>query len=43
MGDHGSGYGWPLILRLARDIRIRPRPSGGKTVTVLVPIRTEAP
>ncbi|MFF9063554.1 ATP-binding protein [Streptomyces sp. NPDC101213] len=42
-GHHGSGYGWPLILRLARDISIRPRPCGGKTVTVFVPVGTEAP
>ncbi|MGV9560661.1 ATP-binding protein [Streptomyces sp. NPDC003522] len=39
-GHRGSGYGWPLILRLARDISIRPHPSGGKTITVFVPIGT---
>ncbi|MFJ4690697.1 ATP-binding protein [Streptomyces sp. NPDC088766] len=42
-GHHGSGYGWPLILRLARDISIRPRPSGGKTITVFVPVGTATP
>ncbi len=41
-GHHGSGYGWPLIIRLARDISISPRPSGGKTISVFVPIRTDS-
>ncbi|MFC8426311.1 ATP-binding protein [Streptomyces sp. NPDC057236] len=35
----GSGYGWPLVIRLARDIGVRRRPGGGKTVSVLVPLR----
>ncbi|MFE9624836.1 ATP-binding protein [Streptomyces sp. NPDC006527] len=39
-GHHGNGYGWPLIIRLARDISVARRASGGKTVSVLVPIRT---
>jgi anti-sigma regulatory factor (Ser/Thr protein kinase) len=39
-GHIGSGYGWPLIIRLAREIAIDRRPGGGKTVTVLVPVRT---
>lgn len=43
VGHHGNGYGWPLILRLARDITIRHRPQGGKTVSVLVPLRTAHP
>lgn len=34
----GSGYGWPLIIRLSREIRIERRRAGGKTVTVLVPL-----
>ncbi|MFE5812701.1 ATP-binding protein [Streptomyces sp. NPDC056479] len=34
----GSGYGWPLIIRLAREIRIEHRREGGKTVSVLVPM-----
>ncbi|MEV7992852.1 ATP-binding protein [Streptomyces sp. NPDC086077] len=38
-GHHGSGYGWPLIIRLARDIAVEPRPAGGKTISVLVPLR----
>ncbi|MEV4232483.1 ATP-binding protein, partial [Streptomyces bobili] len=41
-GHHGSGYGWPLIIRLARDIRIGPRPSGGKTISVFAPVRTDS-
>ena len=36
---HGSGYGWPLIIRLARDIAVEQRPEGGKTITVTVPLR----
>ncbi|MFI6039429.1 ATP-binding protein [Streptomyces sp. NPDC051315] len=39
---HGNGYGWPLIIRLARDISIDRRPSGGKTIRVFVPVRTAA-
>ncbi|WP_217142463.1 ATP-binding protein [Streptomyces sp. AC627_RSS907] len=35
----GSGYGWPLVARLARDIAVEPRPGGGKTISVLVPLR----
>ncbi|MFF8190662.1 hypothetical protein ACF05L_07200 [Streptomyces bobili] len=45
-GHRGSGYGRPLIIRPAGDIRIGPRLSGGKTIGVFVPIRTagtEAP
>jgi anti-sigma regulatory factor (Ser/Thr protein kinase) len=34
----GSGYGWPLIIRLSREIRIERRREGGKTVSVLVPL-----
>ncbi|MFG2025564.1 ATP-binding protein [Streptomyces sp. NPDC048825] len=34
----GNGYGWPLIIRLARDIRVERRPEGGKTISVLVPL-----
>ncbi|MEU7059463.1 ATP-binding protein [Streptomyces sp. NPDC046197] len=39
LGHHGSGYGWPLIIRLAREIVIDRRPGGGKTTSVLVPLR----
>ncbi|MFH8801834.1 ATP-binding protein [Streptomyces sp. NPDC017936] len=42
-GHHGNGYGWPLIIRLARDISIDRRPPAGKTIRVFVPIRTAAP
>ncbi|WP_221353776.1 ATP-binding protein [Streptomyces beigongshangae] len=34
----GNGYGWPVIIRLARDIAVERRPGGGKTVSVLVPL-----
>ncbi|MGI5380447.1 ATP-binding protein [Streptomyces sp. CA-251387] len=34
----GSGYGWPLIIRLSREIHIERRREGGKTVSVLVPL-----
>lgn len=34
-----GGFGWPLILRLARDVRVTRRPRGGKTISVLVPLR----
>ncbi|WP_320781614.1 ATP-binding protein [Streptomyces sp. CRN 30] len=34
----GHGYGWPLIIRLARDIDIRPGREGGKTISVYVPL-----
>ncbi|MFI6014139.1 ATP-binding protein [Streptomyces sp. NPDC051243] len=34
----GSGYGWPLIIRLSREIHIECRRKGGKTVSVLVPL-----
>ncbi|MFF8971670.1 ATP-binding protein [Streptomyces sp. NPDC014995] len=36
---HGNGYGWPLIIKLAREITIARRPSGGKTISVFVPVR----
>ncbi|WP_327692177.1 MULTISPECIES: ATP-binding protein [unclassified Streptomyces] len=36
---HGNGYGWPLILRLAREITIEKRRGGGKTIGLLVPLR----
>lgn len=42
-GHHGNGYGWPLIIRLARDISIGSRPSGGKTISAFVPVRTAGP
>ncbi|MET7382917.1 ATP-binding protein [Streptomyces sp. NPDC005526] len=42
LGHLGSGYGWPLIIRLAREIVIDRRPGGGKTISVLVPLRDAA-
>ncbi|WP_320777385.1 ATP-binding protein [Streptomyces sp. CRN 30] len=41
--DQGSGYGWPLIARLARDVTVRRRPGRGKTISVLVPVRAADP
>ncbi|MFG2787960.1 ATP-binding protein [Streptomyces sp. NPDC048419] len=35
----GNGYGWPLIIRLAREISIERRPVGGKTISMLVPLK----
>ncbi|SNX66261.1 anti-sigma regulatory factor (Ser/Thr protein kinase) [Streptomyces sp. TLI_55] len=35
----GQGYGWPIIMRLARDIRMERLPGGGKAISVLVPLR----
>ncbi|MCW5250197.1 ATP-binding protein [Streptomyces sp. SHP 1-2] len=39
----GSGYGWPLVVRLAREVAVVPRPAGGKTISVLVPVRSAGP
>ncbi|WP_063784947.1 ATP-binding protein [Streptomyces sp. TP-A0356] len=36
LGYDGGGYGWPLIIQLARDIAVEPCPGGGKIVSVLV-------
>ncbi|MFE9808925.1 ATP-binding protein [Streptomyces sp. NPDC005227] len=33
-----NGYGWPLIIRLSRDITIEPCPDGGKSIRVFVPL-----
>ncbi|KOG76940.1 ATP-binding protein, partial [Streptomyces rimosus subsp. rimosus] len=32
-----GGFGWPLVTRLAHTTAITPRPSGGKTVSALLP------
>jgi anti-sigma regulatory factor (Ser/Thr protein kinase) len=32
------GHGWRLVQRLAARVDIRPQPSGGKRITVLVPL-----
>ncbi len=34
----GSGYGWPLINRLSREVDVERRTAGGKTISVLVPL-----
>ncbi|MEV5015795.1 ATP-binding protein [Streptomyces sp. NPDC053780] len=39
----GGGYGWPLVARLARDIAVNLREGGGKTISVLVPLRPASP
>ncbi|MGC9500169.1 ATP-binding protein [Streptomyces sp. WG7] len=36
---HGNGYGWPLVARLAREIDVDRHSGGGKTISVLVPLR----
>ncbi|MBU6535206.1 ATP-binding protein [Streptomyces mayonensis] len=33
-----GGRGWPIVCRLARDVRVADLPSGGKCITVLVPL-----
>jgi anti-sigma regulatory factor (Ser/Thr protein kinase) len=38
-GHGAGGYGWPLVVRLARRIDIDRRPAGGKTISVLLPVR----
>ncbi|WP_428933875.1 ATP-binding protein [Streptomyces sp. ACT015] len=39
-GHRVSGYGWPLVLRLAVEVAVERRPGGGKTIDVLVPLRS---
>ncbi|MDX5565196.1 ATP-binding protein [Streptomyces sp. ID05-04B] len=39
-GGATGGYGWPLVLRLAREVDIEKEPAGGKAIRVFVPIRT---
>lgn len=41
-GHRGGGYGWPLIIKLARDISIERCAGGGKVVSVLVPLAPSA-
>ena len=38
-GQRTGGYGWPLVVRLAREITVEKRPTGGKTISVFVPVR----
>lgn len=33
-----GGRGWPLVRRLARDVRVACLPSGGKRITAVVPV-----
>nr|UYZ50089.1 HSP90-likeATPase [Streptomyces mirabilis] len=37
-GYRPNGYGWPLIICLAREVTVEPSPGGGKTIRVLVPL-----
>ncbi|MGV9566588.1 ATP-binding protein [Streptomyces sp. NPDC003480] len=39
VGHDGGGYGWPLIIRLAHEIVIEQCAHGGKSVSVVVPLR----
>jgi anti-sigma regulatory factor (Ser/Thr protein kinase) len=33
-----GGRGWPIVCRLARDIRVTDLPTGGKCITAVVPL-----
>lgn len=33
-----GGRGWPIVCRLAREVRVADLPSGGKCITVVVPL-----
>lgn len=33
-----GGRGWPIVCRLARDVRVADLPSGGKRITAVVPV-----
>jgi anti-sigma regulatory factor (Ser/Thr protein kinase) len=33
-----GGLGWPIVCRLARDVRVTDLPSGGKCITAVVPL-----
>ncbi|MFF3849203.1 ATP-binding protein [Streptomyces sp. NPDC002328] len=33
-----GGRGWPIVCRLARDVRVSETPSGGKRITAVVPV-----
>jgi anti-sigma regulatory factor (Ser/Thr protein kinase) len=33
-----GGRGWPIVCRLARDVRVADLPSGGKRITAVVPL-----
>lgn len=32
-----GGHGWPIVCRLARDVRVFELPAGGKCITAVVP------
>jgi len=34
-----GGHGWPIVCRLARDVRVSGLPAGGKCITAVVPMR----
>ncbi|MDT0437252.1 MULTISPECIES: ATP-binding protein [Streptomyces] len=36
-GDLG-GRGWPIVCRLAREVRVRELPAGGKCITAVLPL-----
>ncbi|MFD9002487.1 ATP-binding protein [Streptomyces sp. NPDC059582] len=33
-----GGHGWPIVCRLARDVRVSDLPTGGKRITAVVPL-----
>ncbi|MEU7212893.1 ATP-binding protein [Streptomyces sp. NPDC044989] len=33
-----GGRGWPIVCRLSREVRVADLPSGGKCITVVVPL-----
>ncbi|MFD0170147.1 ATP-binding protein [Streptomyces decoyicus] len=37
LNDATGGFGWPMVNRLARTTAVTHRPSGGKTVSALLP------
>jgi anti-sigma regulatory factor (Ser/Thr protein kinase) len=37
--QRAGGHGWPIVCRLARDVRVAELPAGGKCITAVVPLR----
>lgn len=33
-----GGHGWPIVCRLAHDVRVTDLPTGGKCITAMVPL-----
>lgn len=33
-----GGYGWPIVCRLSRDVRVSDLPAGGKCITAIIPL-----